>query len=227
MMLEDTSSVPSWLPATHVRFNYAHFGLEQAIGAIKARVQERGGTITPLTPLRRVELYKQEQEYLQAKQSLRSYNAREIVGREATKLLSHIKAFCAQVTAEGTITIEFYSELEGASCHIRTGRVSLTVNLQWADFDSELVVREFGRRLAVPARGEQPIGQPRELRATRFLPDLDRARELGWIEQGQSSTFITSDALANQVVIQLIDLSERANRGEFRSSTPQSLARRW
>lgn len=123
-MLEDTSSVPSWLPATHVRFNYAQFGLEQAIGAIKARVQERGGTMTPLTPLRRVELYKQEQEYLQAKQSLRSYNARDIVGREATNLLSQIKALCAQVTAEGTIAIEFYSEPQGASCHIRTGRVS-------------------------------------------------------------------------------------------------------
>jgi hypothetical protein len=227
MMLEDMSTVPLWLPATHVRFNYSQFGLAQAIGAIKARVQERGGTITPLTPLRRVELYKQEQEYLQAKQSLRSCNAREIVEREATKLLSQIKALCAQVTAEGTITIEFYSE--GASCHIRTARVSLTVNLQWANFDSELVVREFDRKLAVPARGEQLIyvsGQPREIRATRFLPDLDRARNLGWIEQGQSSTFITSDALANHVVIQLIDLSERADRGEFRSSMPQSLARR-
>jgi len=227
MMLEDTSSVPLWLPATHVRFNYAQFGLEQAAGAIKARVQDRGGTITPLTPLRRVELYRQEQEYLLAKQALRSHSAREIVDREATKLLSKIKALCAQVTAEGTIAVEFYSEV--ANCHARTGRVSLTVTLQWANFDCELVVREFDRRLAVPARGEQPIyagGQPRETRVTRFLPDLNRAREFGWIEQGQSSTFITCDELANKVVIQLIDLAERAHRGEFRSSSPRSLARR-
>ena len=227
MMLEDTTSVPLWLPATHVRFNYAQFGLDQAVGAIKARVQERGGTITPLTPLRRVELYRQEQEYLQDKQALRSYNAREIVEREARKLLNKINAFCAQVAAEGTIAVEFYSE--DAHCHIRTDRVSLTVTLQWANFDCELVVREFDRKLAVPARGEQPIyagGEPRETRATRFLPDRNRAREFGWIKQGQSSTFTACDELASQVVIQLIDLAERAHRGEFRSSHPRSLARR-
>ena len=147
---------------------------------------------------------------------------------EAAKLLSHIKALCAQVTDEGTIAIEFYSE--GAHCHVRTARVSLTVTLQWANFDCELVVREFDRRLAVPARGEQPIyvgGQPRETRVARFLPDLNRAREFGWIEQGQSSRFVTCDALANQVIIQLVDLAERADRGEFRSSTfPRPLARR-
>jgi len=226
MMLEDTSSVPLWLPATHVRFNYAAFGLEQAVGAIKARVQERGGTITPLTPLRRVELYRQEQEYLRDKQALRS-NSREIVEREATKLLSEIKALCAQVTAEGTIAVEFYSE--GANCHVRTGGVSLTVTLQWANLDCELVVREFDRRLAVPARGEQPIypgGQPRETRATRYLPDLNRAREFGWIEQGQSPTFITCEAMANQVVIQLIDLAEKAHGGAFRSSSPRFASRR-
>lgn len=221
MMLDDTSSVPSWLPATHIRFNYSQFGLEQAIGAVKARVQEMGGTITPLTPLKRVELYKLDREYHQAKRSLRSGNTREVVERGATDLLSQIEALCAQVTAEGTINIEFYPE--GASCHIRTGRVSLTVSLQWANVDSELVVREFDRRLAVPARGEQRVyigGQPRETRVTRFLPDLDRALRFGWTEQAHSSTFITSEALANQVVIQVIDLAERADRGEFRSQMP-------
>jgi hypothetical protein len=42
MMLDKTSTPPPWLPHTHVRFNYTDFGLEQAVGAIKARVQERG-----------------------------------------------------------------------------------------------------------------------------------------------------------------------------------------
>jgi hypothetical protein len=215
MMLEDTSSVPLWLPATHVLFNYAQYGPEQAVGAIKARVQERGGAITPLTPLRRLELYKQEQEYLRDKQALRFNNRREIVGREVSKLFSQIKALCAQITDEGTIGIEFYSS--GANCHARTSRVSLTVNLEWANVDCELVVREFDGRLAVPDRNELAIyaGRRREVRATRFLPDLNRAREFGWIEKGQSSPFITCDALANQVVIQLIDLTERADRGEL------------
>ena len=80
MMPDNTSAPPTWLPDTHVRFNYADFGLEQAVGAIKTRVKERGGTIMPLTPLRRVELYQQEQEYLEDKRQLfRSHDARSSV----------------------------------------------------------------------------------------------------------------------------------------------------
>jgi hypothetical protein len=45
----------------HVRFNYADFSLEQAVGAIKARVQERGGEIKPLTPTRKAELLRAEE----------------------------------------------------------------------------------------------------------------------------------------------------------------------
>jgi hypothetical protein len=36
VMLDNTSAAPKWLPTNWVRFNYADFGLEQAVGAIKA-----------------------------------------------------------------------------------------------------------------------------------------------------------------------------------------------
>ena len=59
----------------------------------------------------------------------------------------------------------------------------------------------------------QPIyygGQPKEVRVTRFVPELNRAREYGWIEQGQSSPFITCEALVSRIVIQFVDLAEKA-----------------
>jgi hypothetical protein len=43
LVLDQSSALPIWLPHTHVRFNHAEYGLEQAVGAIKARVQENGG----------------------------------------------------------------------------------------------------------------------------------------------------------------------------------------
>jgi hypothetical protein len=49
IVLDKTSTLPIWLPGNYVRFNYADFGVEQAVGAIKARVQENGGVLTPLT----------------------------------------------------------------------------------------------------------------------------------------------------------------------------------
>src|SRR5215469_4940287 len=55
MVLNQKDKIPVWLPTNHVRFNYADYGLEQAVGAIKARVQENGGQNRPLTALKRAE----------------------------------------------------------------------------------------------------------------------------------------------------------------------------
>lgn len=46
--LDETSARPTWLPNTHVRFALKAYGLEQLAGAVKARVQEHGGKVTPL-----------------------------------------------------------------------------------------------------------------------------------------------------------------------------------
>jgi hypothetical protein len=211
LMLDNTSVPPVWLPNTHVRFNYAEFGLEQAIGAIKARVKERGGAITPLTPLRRAELYQLEQEFLEDRRDFRSRNNHSVIGHQTSLLFDRIKTLCSEINSANDMGLQFFAENTGVSCHIRNYRVSVTVNLQWSNFDCELVVREFDRRLAVPALGEQPIyagGQPREKRARRFTPELSRAREYGWIEEGQSASFITGDALADQILIDFVNLIE-------------------
>src|SRR5271170_7176358 len=54
--LDRTAKLPKWLPEYHVRYNWDDFGLDQAVGAIKARVLENGGQPTVLTPLKRAEL---------------------------------------------------------------------------------------------------------------------------------------------------------------------------
>ena len=47
LMADPANKPPIWLPKTHIRFNYGDFSLEQATGAIKARVRERGGVFNP------------------------------------------------------------------------------------------------------------------------------------------------------------------------------------
>jgi len=67
VMLDGASELPIWLPRTHVRFNYEIFGIEQAVGAIKARVLECGGIIEPMTALKRAAIYKEEARYQEQK----------------------------------------------------------------------------------------------------------------------------------------------------------------
>ncbi len=212
MMLDSSSTPPAWLPATHVRFNYAEFELEQAVGAIKARVKERGGTITPLTPKRRVELFKLEQEYQRDRERLRSDTSLKVIRNQVSILFRRIEALVCDANADD-IGLEFIPDNGQLSCHVRNNRTSLMVTSDYPNFgDLELVVREFDRRLAVCARGEQPIyfnGEPRETRARRFKPELNRAREYGWVEDGRPATFVTSEGLADRILIDFVDLVER------------------
>jgi hypothetical protein len=115
VMLDKDSTPPVWLPSTYVRFNYADFGLEEAVGAIKRRVQERGGTLSPLSPARRVELYKEEQQYLRDKNALRSSNAREVVGMAVSDLIKKIEVLCAESKTDD-LTIEFILRAVDATC---------------------------------------------------------------------------------------------------------------
>ena len=144
-------------------------------------------------------------------------------------LFDRIKTLCAEINSANDMGIQFFSERTGTGCHIRNYRVSLTVTLQWANFDCQLVVREFERKLAVPALGEQPIyagGQPRETRTRRSTPELNRAREYGWIEEGPASTFMSCDALADRIVIDFVNLIEKVEQAParpVRTSRPRRL----
>ncbi len=89
IVLDKTSTLPIWLPLNHVRFNYGDFGLEQAIGAIKARVQESGGVVAPLTASKRAELYRQETQFFEENQQLRSPAGRAIVIQNTSELSQH------------------------------------------------------------------------------------------------------------------------------------------
>jgi hypothetical protein len=51
VVLDATEPLPLWLPDTRVRFNLEMYGVEQAIGAIKRRVEETGGVLQKPSPL--------------------------------------------------------------------------------------------------------------------------------------------------------------------------------
>jgi hypothetical protein len=138
------------------------------------------------------------------------------VQEEAKELFGKIDRLCADIAASGTVVIQFASD--SAQCHIRNDRVSLTVGLSQtysttlSDTSSEfeLKVCEYSKRL--PFRGENLAymnGQPKLLREVTFLPELNRARQRCWAKKEDSPRFVSSDDLANKILIQFIDLSEK------------------
>jgi hypothetical protein len=222
IMLDD-SRPPLWLPETRVRFNYNDFGFEGAVGAIKARVLETGGSITLLTALKRAALAKQETEYLKEKQILRSAQSVEPIRRSTLELFSAIELLCVQINASGMASLQVASDAQ--QCHLRNNRVSLVASLLEAHSGATLVVRDFSKRLAF--RGERLCyldGEPVRLQESSYLPDINRAREHGWIDAQHAATFLSTEVLADRIVCRFIDLSVRADRGQI-NARPAAMRR--
>ena len=70
--LSHDSPNPVWLPDFGVRFNFEDFGFEEAIGAIKARAMANGANYSPLTAVKRAQLFKSDEEYRLDRASLDS-----------------------------------------------------------------------------------------------------------------------------------------------------------
>jgi hypothetical protein len=226
IMLDDARP-PLWLPHTHIRFNFANFSLDQAVGAIKARVQDSGGTIQPVSAVRRAEIFKHDQEYAQDRRQLRSAAGRTQVQKETAELFRIIERLCGEISATGAAAVQ--TETIQNECHLRNDKVSMVVTLIQTYSDSlsdthsefELMSRSFSKRLAF--RGENLMymnGKPRITAETAYVPDLDRARRFQWTDKNNPSRFMTSEELANILLIQFVELFEKAQRREFDGGGP-------
>ncbi len=213
VMLDNTSAPPTWLPETHIRFNYATFGFEQALGAIRLRVQDHGGVIQPMTALRYAALAKTEMEFVRQRQQLRSHAGHERNNVTTAELFRAIEGICAQISASTDLdmTIEFAAE--SSQCHLRNNRVSLLVTKEEWFSNPKLVMRAYDGKLSM--RGEQffyPNGEPKARKIKRFLPDLSRAGASGWEDKEEPSVFLTLDTLANNIVKAFTDATVKADR---------------
>lgn len=217
--LDKTSAFPRWLPQTHVRFNYADFGLEQAVGAIKARVQENGGQPQPMTAMKRAEMFEAEHRFQRDRARMNSDEGMEKIVSKVAELFQEIEKSCEQIKGtRGFLQIKCGSDFKERSsvqtCVITNDLVGLVVT--WKQpysntlADSNLFIREFSGRLILPSELAQfmYLAKPELLNEAKYSPDLSLAREYGW-KQDKKTDFLSSSALAEQCVIQFVNLAER------------------
>jgi hypothetical protein len=219
-VIEATTELPNWLPETHVRFNYADFGLEQAAGAIKLRVQERGGHIRPLTPTRKAELLKAEDDFRRNKAGMLSSTAP--IFKEVEALFVEIRKQCDDVNAESQFNIQYSVNVRQGivdqTCIIGQDHVSMSI-IWYQPYGNSfehasLVIREFDQQLIIPP-GYIHWHKPEMLKETKHSPDVSRTLEYGWqLKQGHES-FISTKDLATRVVLQFLELIERDRSGKI------------
>ncbi|MGB6689028.1 MAG: hypothetical protein WBE76_14430 [Terracidiphilus sp.] len=222
-VIESTTLLPTWLPESHVYFSSAHYSIDQAVGAIKARVQERGGHYKPLTPLRKAELNRTEEDYRRAKSYMSSSEGLTKIFLKVKELFEEICRQCDEVNAAGPPQIRYQVQLkEGIIEQIctlagpRVGMLVIWFQRFGNSLDNALLgVREFNKNMIIPP-GNIRMDQPEMVSETKYDPDLSRALEYGWKPQRGQKGFISSKELASQCVIQFLDLMNRDAEGKVR-----------
>jgi len=222
-VIEPTSEIPIWLPETHVRFNFADFTLEQAVGAIKARVQERGGHFRPMTPSRKVALLRVEEEYQRDRRQISSQEGIQKIQQNVELLFAEIAAQLEGVNASGHLAIDHQLKVRDGDIeqYCLLGMQRLGMSVLWFQRysgmldDAGLIVRELNEN-AILAPGYMRLQQPEVIREEKYVPDVSRIREYVWKSEKGKGEMVTSKDLATKLVLQFLDLVERDRAGKVK-----------
>ncbi len=222
VVLDRSSKPPKWLPTTHVRFNYEEYGLEQAVGVIKARVQERGGQNKRLTPLRRAQLLDAEEAFRADKARMNTQEGLNSILKSIDELFQEIEKHCKDLNENGRseirCAVNFRRGQNYQACTLTDGQVSLNIFWRQKYVNSldgtALQIREYSGNLIIPP-GHVRIKDPDVIQLKEYSPDLSFAREYGWTQKG-APQFVSSNVLAEKCVLQFLDLMARDVRGEIK-----------
>lgn len=222
-VIEPTSEIPTWLPETHVRFNFADFTLEQAVGAIKARVQERGGHFKPMTPARKVALLQIEDEYQRDRGQISSQDGMQKIQQNVELLFGEIGRQLEDVNADGHLHIEHQIKVRFGDMeqYCLLGMQRLGMSILWFQRYSTtldgacLTVRELNENVIVPP-GQMHLRQPDVLSEQKYAPDVSRLRAYVWRPAKGKEEMITSKDLATNLILQFLNLVEQDRAGKVR-----------
>jgi hypothetical protein len=224
-MIEPKDIKPDWLPDTPIRFNYGEFTLEQAIGAIKLRVKERGGHFEPLTPSKKAEQLKKEERHQCAKSAMGFADGLEKIRLEVDALIVEMERQIVEINAIGSLAIE--CELKPSfACLLRNDRVGMIVrwHQQYSNSieNSGLTVEEYNRSLLFQSElGHfMQLSPPECIKTLTYEPDLSPAFEYGWRASPGTKDFISTKELADKCLLQFMDLIQRDRAGKVHRDSP-------
>jgi len=217
--LDSDAALPIWLPQTHVRLNYESFGLEQAVGAIKARVQEHGGELVPATALAHARVVHAEAERLRRKEEL--FQSQRWISDSVLPSVAELFGEVVRLTkAINTETgLQLRANSDARHCGITDGRV--TTHAAWSQEYSNRIghikLADFETFVGIPGDTTRfVIGNiPSAVDVFEIRPDLSVAGELCWTDERNPSQQMSFIGAADFIVRQFLDLHRRANNGQI------------
>ena len=127
VMLDRAATPPKWLPKTYIRFNFEEYGLEQAIGAIKGRLQEIGGSLKPLDVIQQAKLVDRRRAFFEEREHLfNSHVGVKAVHDEILTMYKHVESRIAEIRSSTGIIPRLGRD--NFNCVITDDRISVTMS---------------------------------------------------------------------------------------------------
>jgi hypothetical protein len=218
VILDDTSTPPSWLPETHIRLHYAHYG-DALIGAIKMRAEELGSILKDETAIEKA-------KRTQSRESARAERNRLLVNEGASAVKTECEGLRHQLDQKiGEIqpyltTIRLEHGADSREYVLRTERVSLNFYLYetFPVTESRLVVKEFDGPLILPKdrgrRASIPGEEPRAISETKFNFDYHEAHGWCWRPHNKREQLLTTAGLSEHLIKRILELHDEFETGK-------------
>jgi hypothetical protein len=221
VQLDKNDKSPAWLPDTHIRCVLGDFTIDQLVGAIMSKVQERGGVIAKPDALSAVRRVRQEADHITAREGLMR-NAtwiRETVHKALAEAFQQVLALVEKANKEHGFDIvagaKSYNSVVMRSTFVSlgVGWVQPIANNVGSDpyGDCYLRIAEFSGTILIPGENGLVMHEPRKLREHKVRVDVNENLELVWADDEEQ---IEPDRLADHIVMILMDLISRANKGK-------------
>jgi hypothetical protein len=221
----DDDTPPPYLPDYGVRMNYAQFGFEQLLGAVKARATQLGSVPKMESALERAQRLERDQQLREERQRrLRE----EASGTARTEYEGLVKAIESKITELNgtlkTLRIEFGRNVE--ACILRTGAVSVSAYVRESQDDFfrssiKLFVHEWNTKLILPHERDRfhPIS-PRPWSTKEFEFDYQHAYGWCWLNKKNSENeFLMTNEIADWIVGLLVEFHHKYEKGEVKRRT--------
>jgi hypothetical protein len=220
--LNKPTTLPRWLPETHIRYAMQDYGVDQLVGAIKLRVQEQGGTISPPDAMSVAKQVQNEAIYLQDRDRLMHDRAwiENTVHASLHETINKLVSLAEEANTKHGIRIECCAHER--ECVLRSGFVSMLVRLKQPIYNSVssdpsgdcfLRVGELSGTVLLPQERRWVMDRPQLLQEHRFRVDVAQDRSLIWVKSG-SEERIAPSQLADRIMRVFLDLVSRANQGK-------------
>ncbi|HEV8723307.1 MAG TPA: hypothetical protein VGW77_22035 [Candidatus Binatia bacterium] len=219
VVMLDNSPPPKWLPDRLIRFMLKDFGIEQAVGAIKARAIERGSVVQRPSVGYLAARAHEKTEFERARTQLMNseQGVQQVYGQ--ARVLMHTIRDCAEEARSAAPDFQFEFGAADDWFVIRTRGVAVHVGYRNPVVNvlskAKLVLRDLRGAVIMPGENLRYLIQPRELAEVVFTPELTVAN--GWCWKTQESEPLSNERFAELTLKRFFALVEADAAGELPS----------